>query len=502
MEIRSRLETSMKLVDFDSRKMRFPYSNNSWLQVSISSQELYLSDDSFDRNCITTTRTSISGENPQEQEIVLQQFRPDLIPQVLGSRFFLIGCHGSVVYVFCRLVAAVFLLTLHRSWRSGAGKKFHAVKSYKNTWFCATIRLIQSKACKPGLLRKKKRQFRFVAWCPFTWHLFAQGESLASDSCVLTILRDVILFRGLLEGVVLFYQLCEVLENLFHPPMLAPWGAFFHCNRVCEQDKSASSWAFSSFVFIRFLLIKDTTWKNKYTHLWRSLKIRGWYHPASHSCGHSFVPATVIARKTIKKRPVTSKLSQQWAFGCLETCWNWQSKKRKNVWRIACRILTACCRVCQNPAVFCISGCPQCLAGHSSCACSKRFRSLKWWFPCVSWRNSEPPFLGTCKVGSRGSFRPWWSQVSRFPECPKSPLSRTCLTTFRSWTTKVRLSRCRTWCHVNPFHVSNISGIDVRLLISIWAFLWSFLESNQSKSQLNHRIELKLTMAYPPFESW
>ena len=314
--------------------------------------------------------------------------------------FFLIGCHGSVVYVFCRPVAAVFLLTRRRSWRSGAGKKFHAVKSYKNTWFLPLWDWSNPKVCKPGLLRKR-RQFRFVAWC------FLLDSSLCSgrivDSCVLTltIFRDVILFRAL-EGVVLFKQVCEVLEKLLHRSNVGlrsflPLQPCLWAGQICK-----SIGVF--FILLWFLLIKDTTWynisKTTITHLWALENFQD-LRMVSRRCGHSFVPATVVARKTIKKRPVTSKLSQQWAFGCLETCWNWQSKKRKNVWRIACRILTACCNACQNPAVFCISGCPQCLAGHSSCACSKRFRSLKWWFPCVSRRNSEPPFSTTCKVGSQ-----------------------------------------------------------------------------------------------------
>lgn len=361
----------------------------------------------------------------------------------------------------------------------------------------------------PKFANKQKATIQIRCWCFFNvTALFAQGESLASDSCVFTILKDAILFR-VLEGVLLLYQLCEVLEKLLHRSNVGYVRSFLPL-QPCLWAGQFCKFIGVFFILLWFLLIKDTTWynisKTTITHLWRALENFQDLRMVSRRCGHSFVPATVVARKTIKKRPVTSKLSQQWAFGCLETCWNWQSKKRKSVWRIACRIHTACCQVCQNP-VFCISGCPQCLVGHSSCVCSKPFRSLKWWFPCVSRRNSEPPFLRTCKVGSRGSFRARWSQVSSFPECPKSPLSRMCLTTFRSWTTKVRLSCCRIWCHVNPFHVSNMSGIDARPLISIWAFLWSFLESDQSKSQSNHhyfnrRIALKLTMACLPFESW
>lgn len=70
-------------------------------------------------------------------------------------------------------------------------------------------------ANKPGLLRKGDNSDSLLMFFFNVTALFAQGESLASDNCVLTILRDVILFR-VLEGVLLFYQLCEVLENFFH----------------------------------------------------------------------------------------------------------------------------------------------------------------------------------------------------------------------------------------------------------------------------------------------
>jgi len=85
---------------------------------------------------------------------------------------------------------------------------------------CSVIRLIPSKACKPGLLRKKTDNsdslLDVLLWTPLCSRRIVGQWQLCLNN-----LREVILC-GLLGGVVLFYQLCEVLENLFHPPMLAP----------------------------------------------------------------------------------------------------------------------------------------------------------------------------------------------------------------------------------------------------------------------------------------
>ena len=141
--------------------------------------------------------------------------------------------------------------------------------------------------------------------------------------------------------------------------------------------------------------------------------------------------------------------------------------------------------------VFCISGCPQCLAGHSSCVCSKRFRSLKWWlagwfgirriiFHVILAKKSEPRFSRTCKVGSGGSFRAWWSQVPSFPEVPNQ-ISQ--ITTFQdvfnhfqkldhesSPLTLQNLMSCQSiscveyvgnWCQTFDFHLSNHLSFSV-----------------------------------------
>lgn len=127
---------------------------------------------------------------------------------VRGVRIFQAGSSG--------LLADAAQKLTERSW-----EEVPRWEKLQTLMICSVIRLIPSKACKPGLLRKKKTTIQIRCFMSFYVTPLCSRRIVGQWQLCLNNLREVILC-GLLGGVVLFYQLCEVLENLFHPPMLAP----------------------------------------------------------------------------------------------------------------------------------------------------------------------------------------------------------------------------------------------------------------------------------------